>query len=261
MGSEPETTAAVGWRMISAVVIGSDHRRDGSLCQDAAVVKRVVADDGEHLVAVASDGAGSAKFGGEGAKLTCEIAAELGLDAWKSKDIGTTLLDAIRAAIGNEATRLGANPSDFACTLLAACIGPSGSTFVQVGDGAMVAATPEGGHAAVFWPTKGEYANQTIFVTSPGAATHLQCRIDGGSCDEVALLTDGLEHLALDFSHHMVFEGFFAPFFGAVRELPAGDPDTEMALSSELGDFLASARVDAATGDDRTLIVASRRGA
>jgi hypothetical protein len=150
-----------------------------------------------------------------------------------------------------------ATTRDFACTLLCAVVGPDSASYLQVGDGAIVVRDPA--LRLVFAPTRGEFANQTVFVTSPHAAQHLQ-HMRGAATDALAVLSDGLECVALDLASGTPFAGFFDPFLAIVGELPPGDAEAEGALSGELADFLGSASIDARTGDDRTLVVAMRGG-
>ena len=98
---------------------------------------------------------------------------------------------------------------DFACTLVGAAIGPNQTIFFQVGDGAIVARRGEL-LECMFWPESGEYANMTYFVTDELASEHLHCRVEESPA-EVALLTDGLQRLALVFANQSVHTRFSHP--------------------------------------------------
>ncbi len=106
------------------------------------------------------------------------------------------------------------------------------------------------------------------FVTGAGAVAQLEVAwwpIDLGALDQpivdVAILTDGLERIALDFQQRVAHPSFFAAMFGAVRSLPPGDAAEAAAASADLVGFLGSARVNERTSDDKTLVLATRRGA
>ncbi len=258
------------WRVASAVVEGGDHVRSGTPCQDAARVS--LAPTG-WLIAAASDGAGSAPRSAEGA--TCAVrAATLHLAALAASGrllaagaapaaLAAEVLSTVRGALTLLASPQPGDASpdlrELACTLLAVAVAPDGSGLaLQLGDGAIVADTGEGPRC-LFWPAKGEYVNETVFVTSRHAAEHLVATALTPGTLDIALLTDGLERLALDFAARAAFPAFFAPMFAAVAALPPGDVTTSAALSAELTAFLASPRVRAATGDDVTLILATRR--
>lgn len=261
------------WRVASAVVEGADHARTGTPCQDAACV--LVTRHG-WLIAAASDGAGSASRSAEGAR--CAVhAATLHLAALAASgrllapeadaaalagEVLATSLAALTSLAGPapEAGSEGHPPGlrDLACTLLAVAVAPDGRGLaLQLGDGAIVADAGDGPRC-LFWPAKGEYANETVFVTSRNAAAHLVASPLMSGSRDLALLTDGLERLALDFAARAAFPAFFAPMFAAVRALPSGDAPASDALSAELAAFLSSPRVRAATGDDVTLVLATR---
>ena len=248
------------WRVAAASVIGSDHRRVGGMCQDAMGVRRVMGPAGVVLVLAVADGAGSAVHGGEGAAIavatTLDIIASQ-LESGASVEVdGEAVVTAVQAAIDAAASAIdAASRRDFACTLLVAVAGPDSATCLQVGDGAIVVRDPE--LRLVFQPMRGEFANQTVFVTAPDAARHLQ-RATGPAPASLALLSAGLESVALDFASGTAFAGFFEPFFAVVAELAPDDAEAERALSAELADFLGSETIDARTGDDRTLVVAVR---
>jgi hypothetical protein len=261
----------VVWRVASAVVIGSDHRRSSNVCQDAAVVRRVVGPRGERLVVVACDGAGSAKHGEVGAQVVSQAASRL-LAAASERDLADPealarrLLNSVRSAVASRASAMNAQSRDLSTTMLAALVDPTRAVFFQVGDGAIVVGRGDE-LSVVFWPAKGQHANETSFVTSDDAASRLEVMVlddPTRSVDEVAVFTDGLERLALDFAKQAAFGAFFEPMFATVRELPLSRAElnrAEATLSIELDAFLGSARIEDATGDDKTLVLATRRDA
>jgi hypothetical protein len=131
---------------------------------------------------------------------------------------------------------------DYACTLLAAIIGPDCAAFLQVGDGAIVVPSPEGpdDYMWLFWPQKGEYENLTLFLSDATAGDHMNHAFCERRIDEVALFSDGLQRLALHFSTQTVHDGFFRPMFAPVRAAPEG---ASVALSSALATFLDRSRL------------------
>ena len=70
---------------------------------------------------------------------------------------------------------------------------------------------------------------------------------------ELALLTDGLQMLALDYAQSRVHSPFFAPLFRTIRNGPC-----EETLHAALLGFLDSKRVNDRTDDDKTLLLATR---
>ncbi|MBL8787374.1 MAG: protein phosphatase 2C domain-containing protein [Deltaproteobacteria bacterium] len=254
------------WRTASAVVIGSDHGRMGLPCQDRAVVRVVELQDAlDRLVMVACDGAGSASHAELGAEVASQAAAAFLAamapitDTTDAGAAGASLLGRVRDALTVAAAEAGVPFKMLATTLLAVAVDRDHALAFQVGDGAIVLTTErEPRTSLAFWPVKGAHANETWFATSDNAFAQLQgARIDATAL-EVAVLTDGLEHLALDFAAKVPHAAFFGPFFAAVGELSPGDLAASAALSAELEAFLASPRVLAETGDDKTLLLAVR---
>ena len=111
-----------------------------------------------------------------------------------------------------------------------------------------------GDYSTVFWPENGEYLNITNFITSENLQENLQITHVTGRLDEIAMLTDGLELLALNFKEHTAHSPFFAPMFRQLHE--SLDPG---ALQTPLRQFLQSSAVNAKTDDDKTLIMATRQ--
>jgi hypothetical protein len=160
-------------------------------------------------------------------------------------------VDRLAAAEGREAR-------DFACTLLAAIAEPERAAFLQIGDGAIVVGRPMAPdeYACVFWPQRGQYANQTFFATESTASQPLAFERYDELIDEVSLFTDGLQHLVL----HEATQTAHAPFFRNVFTPMRGElPGRSEGLSAALASFLDSARVNRRTDDDKTLILATRR--
>ena len=74
-------------------------------------------------------------------------------------------------------------------------------------------------YGVVFWPQSGEYANSTNFLTSDEYREQLEFIAATSSCSKVALMTDGLERLALRFDSQTPH----APFFEPLVPRTAGD--------------------------------------
>ncbi|MFO0749057.1 MAG: PP2C family serine/threonine-protein phosphatase [Myxococcota bacterium] len=256
---------------MSTSVVGSDHVRAGLLVLvDAALAATVAVGDEQRLVVAVSDGAGSARFPEVGAHIACVTAlASLSLPTLAppatgdgERALAERLVADIQQAIGVEAELRGAALRDFACTLLAAVVAPEWCLFLQIGDGAIVvseAAAPAS-YAWVFWPGKAEHVNETSFVTGSDAAQRIDVAWRSAVVDEVAIFTDGLERLALDFANKVAHPAFFAPMLAAIRPIAAHDTSELQVTTAELSAFLGSERINERTGDDKTLVLATRRG-
>jgi hypothetical protein len=254
-----------GWRYIAASVIGTSHEKAGGTCQDANDCQIYRLPNGEKvLVAVVADGAGSARCGGEGAFRACSEFVGLvnhHLSSGHPVDqisiqTAKSWLGVIQRALDKDAESMSRERRDFACTLLGLVVGEGCTACLQIGDGAIVVADSEEhvyGH--VFWPDRGEYANTTHFVTQDEAVEHLQFESVRRQIVEVALLTDGLQGIALNYQQQSAHEPFFKGLFAPLRSVDEGH---SYELSQSLVAFLSSSRVKEKTDDDKTLVLASR---
>ena len=256
--------AARGWRTLAASVVGTSHASAGLPCADACAVRvlRHPRAGGPILVAVAADGAGTSERAPEGARLACEAVLEQArLWAGGKANLSTfgregflPWLDHARRRIAEAARAEGRESRDFSCTLLVALVDEAQAVFFQIGDGAIVYRDRERAYVPALWPQSGEYANCTWFVTDDDAAGRVQA-VAAAGVHEVALLTDGLQGLALRFSARKAHGPFFEPMFARLRRERAGQ---SRSLLGELRTFLASAPVNQRTDDDKTLVLATR---
>ena len=223
-------------------------------------------------MASVADGAGSAQKSEQGAQLAvdafqrtfADLAREQpGLDSLDRDRILAWLSD-VQSAVAALADEAGLQPRDYACTFLGAVVGPTAAAFVQLGDGAIVVADAEAGrdgHSWVFWPQHGEFANSTFFVTMDDAAEILlfdRRELGTGQADiwELAMFSDGLERLVLDMANRTVHSPSLRSIFDWIAGTPPATSDGSP--SDVLASYLASARVNCRTDDDKTLVIAAR---
>lgn len=250
--------SAAGWRYLAVSCIGSSHVESGVPCQDASLAVHILPDS---ILLVAADGAGSAKFADEGAQIACNsiheaISAHVAeggrLDALTADHVDRWL-EAVVARLHIQANAREVGVRELACTLVVAIASPSVSHFFQVGDGAIVVRR-EAGLEPATWPANGEYANTTYFVTDDRAQDNLFTALNQPPVEDVALLTDGLQTLALQFAERRVHEPFFEGFFHHLKQQPAGN---SIHLSQLMQEYLGSPVVNKRTDDDKTLLLAS----
>jgi hypothetical protein len=247
------------WRHLAASVPGASHVRSGLPCQDFSVVVELAGNGG--LLLVCADGAGSARHADVGAETACcALADEVGrfTDAGGrietlGKDTAALWLDGVRAAIQTRADAVNLPTREFACTLVAALLEDASSAFLQIGDGAIVAASAAASSEVVFWPEQGEYANTTYFVTGVDAHQRLRLEVRPTPVHDVALFTDGLQHIALRYETRVPHQPFFEPMFARLRA-----DDQWPGLGGALASFLGSEAISTRTDDDCTLLLACR---
>ena len=248
------------WRFVCQSVQGARHRLDGSECQDHCLVRFIGDAANGALIACVADGAGTSSLSGIGSRLACESILESAAQRFETHRTLATIepaeviqwCDRTRRAMSRVAETSQRPLRDYASTLCVAVLAARQSVFFQIGDGAIVARR-SGAFGVVFWPQSGEYLNTTSFLTSADFHERLQVCVVEGEFTDVALLTDGVERLALQFDALIPHAPFFRPFFAAVRAAQNVDDLTE-----DLKRFLESDSVTIKNDDDKTLLLACR---
>jgi hypothetical protein len=248
------------WQILAESLAGTSHSAKAAPCQDAHSACVLEAADDPVLFVAVADGAGSAQFGEIGAAIACDtIRAKANsiLTTGTSVELLTRevlvgLLLSAKSEIVREAVSRGVRARELACTVLIAVVGENAAAFAQVGDGAIVIPDKDG-YAPVFWPAHAEYANMTDFLTDVNVEERIVFELVSSRIEEVAVFSDGLQRLALDFSTRRGHTKFFAPLLSALRDQPASQK-----LTDSFRAFLDSAQVNARTDDDKTLVLATR---
>lgn len=268
------------WIIGSASIRGTGHVKNDLPNQDAYEVAE--SRDGSSIAAVVSDGAGSASQAEEGAKACARIMAGILLD------IADNHRDAIAGALGHNtrAQQLlqecvtqglkkvrdtldptGQRLQDYHHTFTGAVLTPTGGFVVQIGDSPAIVTRAEivldksGGRKEVDFfarhdvhmPEKGEYANETSFVTQPDWLANL--RYFPFHCDNhraVLLMSDGTGELAISKGQA------FRPFIGTlIHQMLAARNRQER--DQVLLDNLTHPQADELTADDKTLVILCHR--
>jgi len=245
------------WQVVHARAIGTSHINSGMPCQDAAGWRRLPSG---FLAIALADGAGSAPQAETGAKLAVAMSLAalenipangntFSADTWAGHI--RTAFESARAALEDEALSSGASFRNYATTLICVIAGRDGLVIGQVGDGAVVARTPLGDLFTLTEPQRGEYANETIFLTMPDALDRGNFQAIELDLAGLAVMSDGLIRLALKMPDYSPFPPFFAPLWAF-----AARSESSQAYNQKLVDFLKSDRVCNRTDDDKSLVIA-----
>lgn len=249
------------WKLLYQSVRGTSHVRTDTPCQDNCLATTLLLPNEAVVILSCADGAGSAEHSRLGSERVCSAAISIiadhigGLNRLPVLSSAEAMqwIDEIQSALKAIAADRAIDIRSLATTLLVAIIGESSGYFLQIGDGVIVF-REEQEYRYVFWPQSGEYANTTFFVTDAKVADRVQFTHFDRRIDEVALLTDGLQTLALSYADRSVHGPFFAPLFTALDNCTAEDE-----LVAPMTAFLNSSPVNDRTDDDKTLVLALRR--
>ncbi|MDH7463365.1 PP2C family serine/threonine-protein phosphatase [Chitinophagaceae bacterium 26-R-25] len=249
------------WKAIGQSDIGTSHLATGKSCEDAITYKVVNAANNETaLICCVSDGAGSAAYAEEASTIATQKAVELFeeyLVAEKDVDNATVMSVAenIYDILANLAEERGVEINEFSCTFLGCILLPEKSVFFQIGDGAIIRDDGNNGYAAIWWPQNGEYSNTTVFLADDINFPNLKITIVNERINEVAIITDGLQHLTLNNETSSVHGPFFSDLFKWLRMTTKAD-EIEI-LNNKLKEFLSSHMINSRTDDDKTLFLAT----
>lgn len=264
-----ELNSIMRWVYTFASVAGVSHIKEGRACQDNCACEVIHSkDNGEILIAVASDGAGSAECGETGSRLICSIIKEEIINflekGFSLRDITREILRGWIVEFQKEVLYIakdnGRTLRDYACTLIGAIVGLYEEVYFQIGDGAIVVLPRHypRKYKCIFWPHRGEYENTTFFATDKDAAQYLKFKAVASAGDtiiNIAVFTDGIQRLALYYESQAPFEGFFGPMFRGLDTLKRKNIEE---INAFLDRFLSSEKVNSRTDDDKTLILAAR---
>lgn len=270
----------MSWTAINYSAIGTKHKEQGLPCQDYSHYRCY--DD--FIIGAVADGAGSAKYSARGAELAVKTTLSFlsGTEDFsdseriaeiskfhqpedkkalkKSNQIPSELEEIIdelsieicqtvRNTLIQEAEAIDCQLEDLACTLLVFIATSNWIGAMQIGDGFIVVRSEDGEPELVFKPDKGEYVNETNFITSDNFQTQLQVKILPAP-KFICAASDGLEKVAIRFSNWEAYPGFFDPLEQCLQEKTSLEEKQDY-----LETFLDSDRINQRTSDDKTLLL------
>lgn len=255
----------MSWKAIARSEVGTSHKIQKMPCQDYGEYR--IYDD--VIVGAVADGAGSAKYADVGAKLAVETVIKYlskiseylrkrqrcwqnfsqKLSQNEAEKLFHKTCKKVLVELHTEAVREGYSIHDLACTLLVFVATPNWLAAMQIGDGFIVIRPhKESEYQLLFQPDKGEFANETTFITSENALKEIRVDVISGEQEFICASTDGLEKVAIRLQDWKAFSPFFKPFEEYLRETP--NPNDR-----DLIDFLQSEQLNQRTDDDKTLLL------
>lgn len=253
------------WKAIGQCVTGASHTATDTGCEDALSYDIITTPNADSvLIVTVSDGAGSALYGADGAKMvTNEANKYIANLLHNDKKITETdiyaMAEHLYDTLANAAASKEVEICEYSSTMLGAVVSNYYSVFYQIGDGAIVRANNSGALTTVGWPHNGEYLNTTAFVTDNISMPHLHIVVIEEQINEIALFTDGLQMLTLSMDTMTVHEPFFTGLFHHLRL--ADTPQIITTLNNRLAQYLQSPAINSRTDDDKTLFLATRLSA
>jgi hypothetical protein len=223
-----------------ASVTGSSHLQSGTPCQDSSAVW--LSPDGEYLISIISDGAGSCSHSHVGSAFVVKKTLDILKDRieknkwfqqrvlpdsiqWKKELF--FIFKAIKLGIRQIADEVKTDYKAFSCTIMLAVSTRYGMAYAHIGDGRAAIRTEDEEWKAAINPMKGEEANQTVFITSELwdetlVSAYFDANVIQESITAIALLTDGCERASFEmlsfdeetgkyFDPNKPFKPFFEP--------------------------------------------------
>ena len=252
------------WKAIVRSCVGTRHQKQQQPCQDYG--SYFLLNNSDLIVGAVADGAGSAKHSDVGARLAVyqvmSIFREIALlpqkgerlseplNELEARTLFSRIVQEVVATLDEQAINENYSIDELACTLLVFMATPQWLAAMQIGDGFIVVGLQGEKRKLLFQPDKGEFVNQTTFVTSANALDDMQVHVLSGKQQFICASTDGLEKVAIQMSDWSPFLPFFQPLEDYLLETPNPEQDDEY-----INAFLDSERLNARTDDDKTLLL------
>ena len=235
--------------IVATSVTGQYHRAKNLPCQDcyAHVCRR------GRLVAVVSDGAGSAKYGKLGAKTVCNTLCDI-LISCPFKDIRQKIINALEVSRQKLIYhRLNKSKSengliDFAATVVGVVYTKKGGLFFHIGDGAAIALNDSPPHTVVSRPENGMFSCETYFFTMDDWKDSLRFT-PFSEAKSLILMTDGVTGFAFTKGYDCIENGFVEP----INRFLHGETNRCKAVRA-LNNTLGTPRASRLNPDDKTLL-------
>lgn len=239
-------------KIIVASTVGLYHKNKGLKSQDYFAFSQTK----NRIVAIVSDGAGSAKYGRIGAKCICETATRI-LSTADLKQLKQNIINSIESSRDILIThRLNKSKNengllDFAATVVGVVIekDKDKGLFFHIGDGAGIALKGKSTDSYIISePENGIFSSETYFYTMDDWKDSLRFTPFKNATD-LFLMTDGVTGFALKKDEKSIEKGFILP----IEHYLQNETDTKRAERA-LKNTLETPKACAISKDDKTLM-------
>jgi len=247
------------WKYAYATKIGTSHLNNNTVCQDTSMCSNFFdLDKNSIMLAVISDGAGSALYGDISSQCVCYSFIKYVKNKLKYKNLNDftnvdyqEFITQYTKETSELAQKRNTPLSNFNCTFLGFVSDGNISIFFQVGDGAIVTQINKE-WKTVFLPDKGEFANTTNFITNYDRHKSFHFKKIDDTPDFIVLFSDGIEHLVLkngDQPHDQFFNNIIKPI--QASKISGNNKQLSLFLEKHLAEPLFCEKTD----DDKSLII------
>ena len=234
--------------IIASSITGSYHKARNMPCQDNYKYKKTKS----KIVAIVSDGAGSAKYGHIGAKIICNTMCDILINA-SFTDIKQKIIDAISIARDKltlhrfNKTKDEQGLIDFAATLVGVYYNNGKGLFFHIGDGAAIAFMNDNS-TTISQPENGIFACETYFYTMEDWKDSLRFT-NFKKANNLMLMTDGVTGFAFKNDYEDIETKFLYP----INSFLQNTPNKSKALRA-LNNTLSNPKASKINPDDKTLL-------
>ncbi len=236
------------WKVITASALGFNSGTPKDESQDCINYHS----DNQSLIAIISDGAGSALFSKTGAEIICKsVCEELSKFSDDIRKARKNIFDVIakaRTEIEKTASKSKTHLSDYHATLIGVIANNYYGFMFHIGDGVAIASqNADFTDFIISKPENGDYINETYFLTMNNWEEHLRI-IDFENPRYLCLMSDGLTGFAFSNDYDEIKSGFLAPIS---RFLDNNEVDY---ASKALFNTISSSNAHNINSDDKSII-------
>ncbi len=235
-------------QVLASTVIGAYHKARNLPCQDC--YKHLQKKD--KIVAVVSDGAGSAKYGKIGAKIICETLCDILISA-SMTNIKQKIIDAITVAREKlilhrlNKTKNENSIINFAATVVGVFYYKNKGICFHIGDGACIAFLKNNEHI-ISQPENGIFSCETYFYTMDDWKDSLRFTTFE-KAKNIILMTDGVT----GFAFKNDFDDIETRFLKPINNFLQNEPDRKKAIRA-LNNTLSNPIATKLNPDDKTFL-------